>query len=269
MLIVNSNIVDANFVRRAGRLNSNEGNRVCRGNSEKTPAAKSGISDRQAALKKSDLFSRVDTQSLQKISAISRFKNFSKKETIFQEGDPALGFFIVAQGKVKITKLSFMGAEHILHLVGHGGSFAEAVVFGRLEHYPAYAEALSATRVLFIPKNDFLGLMRSDFGLTLAVLSSLSEKLKTFNVLIEELSLKDADSRLAKYLLDLALQRKSDSFVLDVKKTELAKKLGIAPETLSRLLRRFKIRRIIRLSNDAVALLKKDILRAISSGEKF
>jgi CRP/FNR family transcriptional regulator len=227
------------------------------------------MSDRTDALKKSHLFSCLDVAGLAKIAAISHFKDFPKKETIFREGAPALGFFIVARGKVKVVKLSLSGAERILHLVGEGGSFAEAVVFGRLERYPAYAEALSSARVLFIPKKDFLDLMKSDFSLTLAVVSSLSEKLKAFNDLVEELSLKDAPSRLAKYFLDLAFKEQDDSFALEIKKTELAKKLGIVPETLSRLLRRFKSKRLIRCSRDTVTLIKKDILQGVASGEKL
>ncbi|HAJ57831.1 MAG TPA: hypothetical protein DCL35_08765 [Candidatus Omnitrophica bacterium] len=220
------------------------------------------------ALKKSFLFSFIDPSSVHKIAAISRLKAFQKNDIIFQDGDAASGFYIVARGMVKVYKLSFAGAEHILHMVGDGGSFAEAVVLGRLDRYPAFAEAALDSELLFIPKKDFLGLMRSDFGLTLSILSSMSEKLKYFNALVEGLSLQDADSRLAKYLLDLSIKNKSDSFALDVKKVDLAKKLGIVPETLSRIFNRFKTRRIIRLTKAQVTILNKGSLHAISSGEK-
>ncbi|MBI5873067.1 MAG: Crp/Fnr family transcriptional regulator [Candidatus Omnitrophica bacterium] len=223
---------------------------------------------RLEALKKSFLFSFVDRESVQKIASISHLKTFRKNDCIFHEGDSALGFYIVVKGRIKIYKLSFAGAEHILHLVGEGASFAEAVVFGHLDRYPAFAQALSDTKVLFIPKKDFLSLMRSDFGLTLSILSSMSEKLKYFNILVEELSLKSADSRLAKYLLDLALKKKADFFNLDVKKVELAKKLGIVPETLSRTFARLRTKRIIRISRQLVTLLNKEALHSISSGEK-
>jgi CRP/FNR family transcriptional regulator len=221
------------------------------------------------ALRQCPLFSYISKESFDKISGIARFKGFCKNDSIFQEGDDALGFFVVIKGKVKVYKLSVSGAEHILHVVHEGGSIAEAVVFGNMTRYPAFAEALGETEVLFIPKKDFLSLMRSDFSLTLSVLGSMSEKLRYFNALIEELSLKGADARLAKYLLDLSLKRKSESFSLDVKKVELAKRLGIAPETLSRNFKKLVKKHLLRVSRDQITLLDKETLQDISSGEKI
>ncbi len=226
------------------------------------------VSEKAGALRHSFLFSSLNDDSIHKIVKIAHLKNYHKNEIVFQEGDPALGFYIVGKGRIKIYKLSVEGAEHILHLVGDGGSFAEAVVFGRLNHYPAFAEAVSDSQAVFINKKEFLSLMKSDFDLTLSVLSSMSEKLKYFNTLVEELSLKSADSRLSKYLLDLSVKNKSDSFRLDARKSELAKRLGIVPETLSRILRRLKNKRVIRIAQDKITLLDKKILFSLSCGEK-
>ena len=219
-------------------------------------------------MRHSFLFSAIDPQNLSKIARIVSTRSFDKRELIFQEGEAASGFFVVAKGKVKIYKLALNGDEHILHIINEGGSFAEAVVFGSLKQYPAFAEALEKTEILFIPKNDFLSAMKSDFTLTKAVMVSLAEKLKYFNTLVEELSLKEADARIAKYLMDASFKKNSDSFVLDIKKIELAKKLGIAPETLSRILKRFKKQRIITLQKARFILLSKDRLTKIASGEK-
>jgi CRP/FNR family transcriptional regulator len=220
------------------------------------------------ALRHSFLFSSIDQQNLSKIARIILVKSFDKRELIFKEGDVASGFFVVAKGKVKIYKLALNGGEHILHIINEGGSFAEAVVFGSLKQYPAFAEALEKTQILFVPKNDFLSAMKADFTLTQAVMASLAEKLRYFNELVEELSLKEADARIAKYLLDISFKKNSNSFILDIKKVELAKKLGIAPETLSRIFRRFKERRIITLQKTQFTLVSKDRLTKIASGDK-
>jgi CRP/FNR family transcriptional regulator len=224
--------------------------------------------DKLAVLRRSLLFSALDATFLPKIAGRAFSKAFGRGETVFQEGEEARGFYIVGRGRVKIFKLSPGGGEHILHLIGEGGVFAEAVVFGRLTRYPAFAQALTDAQLLFFPKQDFLQLMKADFGLTLAVLNSVSEKLRYFNALVEELSLKSADARLAKYLLDLSLRAPEAVFALGVKKVELAARLGIAPETLSRLLRRFKTRKLISLQKDRIRLLAKDRLQRICGGEK-
>jgi len=220
------------------------------------------------ALRHSFLFSSIDPQNLSKIARIISVRSFDKREQIFQEGEAASGFFVVVKGRVKIYKLALNGNEHILHIVNEGGSFAEAVVFEFLKQYPAFAEALENTETLFIPKNDFLSAMKSDFTLTKAVMGSLAEKLKFFNELVEELSLKDAPARIAKYLLDVSFKKNSDSFLLDIKKVELARKLGIAPETLSRIFKRFKKQRVITFQKALFTLVSKDKLAKIASGEK-
>ncbi len=226
------------------------------------------LKDKLNALKKSFLFSSVDSALLSKITLAAQIRSFEKNEIVFQEGADAAGFFIVMKGRVKVYKLSVSGDEHILHIIGEGGSFAEAVVFGELSRYPAFAEAMEETEALFIPKREFLTALRSDFALTQAVLASLTDKLKYFNVLVEELSLKEADARAAKYFLDLSFKKNSDTLTLDIKKVELARRLGIAPETLSRIFKRWKSQRVIRIDKAHFTLLKKDKLQQISSGDE-
>jgi CRP/FNR family transcriptional regulator, dissimilatory nitrate respiration regulator len=227
------------------------------------------MSNKRALLSRSILFSSLPLSVLDKISSFCLVKTFAKDDTIFDEGDKAYGFFIVAQGKVKVYKLSSSGDEHIIHLIREGGSIAEAVVFSNMNRYPAYAQALEDSTLIFIPGKEFLSAIKSDFSLTLSVLSSLSEKLKYFNSLVEELSLKEADARLAKYFLDISLKKKSDSFVLDDKKIELARRLGIAPETLSRLFKKFTSNRVIRITKNNIQLFDKTRLARLASGEKI
>jgi CRP-like cAMP-binding protein len=217
-------------------------------------------------LRRSFLFSAVNADALSRFAALARPHVFAKGDMIFEEGAAADGFFIVASGRVKIFKLSPSGDEHILHLISDGGCFAEAVVFSRLKRYPAFAQAIDETHALFIPRDGFLCLMRCDFSVALSVLGSMSQKLHYFNALIEELSLKEADARLAKYLLDLSVRAGSRVVSLDIRKVELARRLGIAPETLSRLFAKFKKRRILGLQGPRVTITDIDQLRRFSSG---
>ena len=227
------------------------------------------MSGKLETLRRCFLFASLDAASLPKIERIAQMRSFAKGETIFDEGAVASGFYIVARGQVKVYKLSPEGEERIIHIIGEGSTFAEAVAFGDVPRYPAFAEALTDTEALFIPKNDFLSLIRSEFSLTLAVLRSMSDKLRYFNALIEELSLKSADARVAKYMLDLSQRAGSDHFSLDVKKIELARRLGIAPETLSRIFARLVKCRIASVSRHEIKILQKNKLQAISSGEEL
>ncbi|MGE5279609.1 MAG: Crp/Fnr family transcriptional regulator [Deltaproteobacteria bacterium] len=220
--------------------------------------------DKPALLRRCALFSCLSPKALAACAALASVRRFHKGETVFEEGARADGFFVVADGRVKIYKLSARGEEHILHLVEPVGAFAEAAVFGRARTYPAFAQALAPTVCLFIPARPLLDLLRSDFSLTLAVLASMDERLRAFNTVIEELALKDADARLARYLLDRAARTQKDAFELGARKAELAGRLGIAAETFSRVLGRFKKKRLICVEGKAVRLLDKKGLSRIA-----
>jgi len=220
-------------------------------------------------LQKCFLFCRIDPAYFGAIRNFSIRRTFRAGETVFREGEPAAGFFVVLNGRVKVYKLSVSGEERILHVISEGGSVAEAVLVGGIERYPAFAETLTDSELLYVPKRQFLDLMRRHFDLSLSVLASLSEKLRFFNSLIEELSLKSASSRMAKYFLDTAVQRNSDQFELDIRKNELAARLGIVPETFSRIARKMSVRRILQLRKKHVRILDRARLECLSSGEPF
>jgi CRP/FNR family transcriptional regulator len=224
--------------------------------------------DKAAILRRCALFARLSSRALTACAALAQVRRFGKGAVIFEEGASAGGFYVVADGRVKVYKLSPRGDEHILHLVEPGGSFAEAVVFSRTPRYPAFAETLTPALCLYVPAGPFLDLLRSDFSLTLSVLVSLDERLRAFNTVIEELSLKDADARLARYLLDRSQRIQKSAFELGARKSELAGRLGIAPETFSRVLGRFRKKRLVRLMNKTVHIVDKGGLSRVASGRR-
>ena len=109
-------------------------------------------------LLKCPMFSGVTDEDLVNLADVVREKNSTRGELLFSEGDEASGFFVLAEGRVKVYKLSADGKERILHIVHPGSSFAEAAIFGDGQ-YPAYAEPLQPSRLLFFPKKEFLNIL--------------------------------------------------------------------------------------------------------------
>src|SRR5512135_3676827 len=109
-------------------------------------------------LRKTPLFATLPDDDLRRVADLAVTRRFAKKEAVFREGERADGFFIVASGKVKVFKLSGEGKEQVLHVLETGQTFAEAVIFeGGV--YPAHAEALDDSDLLFLPKRPFLELL--------------------------------------------------------------------------------------------------------------
>lgn len=228
---------------------------------------------KDSELRRCYLFSGLNRGELEKISKIAIYKKYVKGESIFSEGDRALGFFIVCSGKVKIFKLSSDGKEFILNVVSAGEPFAEAAIFSG-ESYPAYADSLTESRLLFIPRREFLALIEKYPKLSIKMLGTLSGIIRRFNRMIEELSLREVSCRVAKYLLDLSTRRgrrveDGIEFDLDTNKAQLASRLGTISETLSRCLAKFRKKNLIRMDKNRIVLLDKATLQSIAAGMKI
>ncbi len=219
------------------------------------------------------LFAGLREEDLKKIKAIALPKKVGKKEILFTDGEEARGFYVILSGRVKIYKVSPEGKEQILHVVSAPDPFAEAALF--LEgSYPAFAEAMSDCQLLFFPKRDFIRLIERNPQLSINMIVTLSQYLKRFASLIEELSLKEVSSRIAKYLLDLSLKqskegKNAEEVELDLSKTQLALKLGTISETLSRTLAKLKAKGIIDVKKNRICLLNRKTLGEVASGLKI
>jgi CRP-like cAMP-binding protein len=224
-------------------------------------------------LRRCPLFAGLKEEDLKRIRAIASLKKVEKKEILFSDGEEARGFYVILSGKIKLYKVSPEGKEQILHIVSAPDAFAEAALF--LEgSYPAFAEALTDCQLLFFPKRDFIQLIEKNPQLSINMIVTLSHYLKRFASLIEELSLKEVSSRVAKYLMDLSLklskEGKSPKEVeLDLSKTQLALKLGTISETLSRTLAKMKAKGIIDVKKNKILILNRKALEELASGLKI
>jgi CRP-like cAMP-binding protein len=224
-------------------------------------------------LKRCPLFAGLKEEDLKRIRAIASLRQIGKKEILFSDGEAAKGFYVILSGKVKLYKVSPEGKEQILHVVSAPDAFAEAALF--LEGtYPAFGEALTDCQLLFFPKRDFLQLIEKNPQLSINMIVTLSHYLKRFAGLIEELSLKEVSSRIAKYLVDLSLKlskegKSSKEVELDLSKTQLALKLGTISETLSRTLAKMKAKGIIDVKKNRIIILNREALEELASGLKM
>jgi CRP-like cAMP-binding protein len=224
-------------------------------------------------LKRCPLFAGLEERDLKQIRALALQKHMRRKEILFSDGDEARGFYVILSGKVKLYKVSSEGKEQILHIVSAPDAFAEAALFleGR---YPAFAEAMSDGQLLFFPQKGFIQLIEKNPQVAINMIVSLSQFLKRFASLIEELSLKEISSRVAKYLIDLSLRslkegRAPREVELDVSKTQLASRLGTVSETLSRTLGKLKAKGIIDVQKNRIRILNREALEEVASGLKI
>ncbi len=205
----------------------------------------------------SGLFSGLPENELNGIIQITIEKKFGRGESVFFEGDDGTGFYMVKEGKVKIYKMSLAGKEHILHIFGPGEPFGEVPVFHGLP-YPASAETLAKSTLLFFPREQFIRLVHETPSIALNMLAVLSMRLRRFSSQIENLSLKEVPARLAGYLLYLSEEQGNSEVVkLEISKGQLASLLGTIPETLSRIFSKMSDEGLLQVEGRKIRLLDR------------
>lgn len=223
--------------------------------------------DIKTVLAESQLFQGLTTRDYDKLASIAVSVEFRKGDTILTEGDPALGFYIVAEGLVKVFKVSVDGKEQLLHVFGEGEPVGEVPVFSGT-HYPAHVVALTPAVLVYFARDEFTHMLNANPQLALNMLATLSQRLRRFAGVIEDLSLKDVSARLAKYLLSLAKKQQSTSVILPLSKGDLASSLGTISETLSRTLSRLRAAEVVEVARNRIDLLDVETLESIAAGER-
>jgi len=210
------------------------------------------------------LFNGLPADQLEAIKQIAIEKQLRKGEMIVSEGDDGRGFFVIAEGRIKVFKVSAEGKEQILHIFGPGQPFGEVPVFAG-QRFPANAQAIDNAKVLFLPRAAIVDLITANPSLALNMLAEMSRKLRLFAIQIENLSLKEMPARLASYLIHLADEQDQEEVVtLKISKGQLASILGTIPETLSRIFAKLSGNNLIRVDGKNITLLDRSGLEDLA-----
>jgi len=187
-------------------------------------------------LRSCHLFAGVSSDDLDTVATFAIPKQLAKGDYLFHEGEPSEGFYVVQRGAINVHRVSGTGKEQVIHVFRASQSFAEAALASE-GGYPADARAIDESTVLLIPKADMLDLLRRRPELALRMLGSMSQHLRVLVALLDDLTLKDVESRLANWLLKRCPRpprAESATIQLDRTKRVLAAELGTVSETLSR-----------------------------------
>lgn len=209
-------------------------------------------------------FKGLSDDELEEIRRIAAERTYQRHQIVFSDGEEGNGFFLVARGSVKVFKMSPDGKEQILHILGPGEPIGQVAVFAGAT-FPANAQAVAPSRLLFFPRRAFVDLIQARPSLALNMLAILSNRLREFTVQIENISLKEVPARLASYLLYLSDEQQGAARLqLNISKAQLASIIGTIPETLSRILGRLSARNLIRVQGREILLLDRESLAALA-----
>lgn len=216
------------------------------------------------------MFSELREDELSQIAEHCRVQSCGKGGLLFHEGDPYRGFYVVLDGSVKIFRMSADGKETVLHVIFPPQTLAEIPMFAG-EDYPAHAECLKDSRVMFVEKNGFLSLLRQNPDLSLRMLAGLSKRLRHLAAQLEDLTAHDVRTRLVHYLLDEYGHQRPGPLLpritLRISKSVLAAQIGTTLETLSRTFRKLEDDGLIGMKGKVILLEDIDGLKRIGEGK--
>ncbi len=206
--------------------------------SDLTPPRTTAIA---ATLRSCQLFSGLPASDLEAIAGFATLRNLAKDSYLFHEGDLSEGFYVVQNGAINVHRVSAAGREQVIYVFRTGESFAEASMAAE-RGYPANARAIESSSVIVVPKAPFLALLTRRPDLGLRMLGSMSQHLRVLVGLVEDLTLKDVETRVINWLLKRCPRHARGEVTIELGMTKrvLAAELGTSSESLSRTFARLR-----------------------------
>jgi CRP-like cAMP-binding protein len=227
--------------------------------------AKLTISQITDAMRQVPLLSHLDDDEVRALLDACLTEHLPAGSQVFSPNQAADSFYVILAGRAKVYKISPKGDEQILHLYGPGNTFGEAAMWARIR-YPAHAEVLETSTLLVVKRSVLKQLITANPEIAMAMMAGMSAKLREFNQLIEQLSLKEVPARLANALLEMPAKPGTDIVVLKQTNRELAGQIGTIPETLSRAFKKLSDAGLLEVNGPEITILDPEGLGDLADG---
>lgn len=195
------------------------------------------------------------------IEAVGRYifeKKAGRGDILVFEGEPCQDLYFVVQGVVKVFKTSADGKEQIFSIIRPGESFNDVPVLNDGVNIFS-AEALGPALLHGIKKKDMRTLIRDNPQVAVNVVQVLSRRVVELVSLVEDLSFRHVNSRVAKMLLDYIGSDLGEKPRLT--QQEMAAMIGTAREMVGRSLKTLEGTGAIRIERNRIVIADQQALR--------
>ena len=213
-------------------------------------------------MKKNELFSNLSNEQISNIISKVKYtvKTYDKDEIIAVEDEECDSLGLVLNGIVEIQRIYASGKYIVLKRMASGEVFGEAIIFSKINNYPATIIAMSKASVAFIKKEEILKLFVIDDIILKNFISLLSDKIFVLNNKIKNISFKTVKQKVVNYILDQMNQQKSDKIVLKSSKEQISSYIGIPRPSLSRELMKLRDEGIIDFDKNTITVCDVEAL---------
>ncbi|MGH2609052.1 MAG: Crp/Fnr family transcriptional regulator [Tepidiformaceae bacterium] len=213
------------------------------------------------------LLARLASDDVRTLAQRGRVRNYGSGSVLFHEGEPGDSLHVVVEGRIRVAVVSPTGEEATVAYVGPGDCFGEFSVFdGR----PRSATGIAAekTKTFVVTRDAFVEWLTERPQAALALLETLSVRLRRTDDALADLAFLDLPHRLAKRLLALSAEHGERTGGgeprLRVTQGELASALAVSRESVNKQLNFFQREGWIALGRGWVRVLDAQALRTFS-----
>lgn len=207
-------------------------------------------------LERIKLFQGLDSDALAAVVQTAHVHAVPSGSCFFLQDDPATRFYVLLQGRVRLTQVTAEGQQVILRFITPGEGMGIVAALGAMV-YPASAEALDACRALMWDGAAVAALMERYPRLALNGMRLLAQRVREFQDRLRELATERVERRLARTLLRLARQsgyKVADGILIDLpmSRQNLAEMTGTTLYTVSRILSLWETRGLVEAGRERV-----------------
>jgi CRP/FNR family transcriptional regulator len=210
-----------------------------------------------AVFQRTPLFSKLAPEDRALLAGLAVEKRFAAGETLFYEGTPCEGLYVIGDGSVKITKTSGTGREIMLAIESAPNSVAEVPLFDD-GNYPATVVAVTDCLTYLLRREDFRRFCGSHPEVPIRMLTVVGQRLRQLVSLIEAVTFGSVRQRVAGALLQAAEADKTGSLSVNLTHEELALRLGTVREVVSRNIARFQAEGYLRVVRRQIVVLDRE-----------
>jgi len=208
-------------------------------------------------LSKIEHFKALPIEAQNAIIDVAIPRQYKAGQVIYLEGEPAEYVYILEKGWVKATRMTHEGREQGLLFLRPVEIFGDIAVFSGTS-YPGTVTALEDVEAWLIPSQVLMLLVKQYPALALAIIQRLSERVLHYIGLVEDLSLRSVEARLASTLLRNA-ELQNEQLVVSRREwttlDEMAVRLGTVRDVLSRAMKVLETENLIIVNKQSIQLI--------------
>lgn len=223
-------------------------------------------------IKRSDIFSSMSHEEMERFASLSSMCEFSKGSTVYLPDEPSEHVYLLKEGAIKISRLGSDGEEIILDLIAPGEIFGEMSLLGE-DARSTVAQAVENSLICSIRKENFFSFFTADKDLAFKVLRLVGLKRVEIETRLEELAYCSVPGRIASLLTRLAKRHgiKDDTGIKirpRLTHRDIAFLVGASRETVTEVLNQMKARGVIDTSFMSITVLDPEALERLFTAKK-